>query len=240
MERVAYAATREMEEQLWWYAGMQRISERLLDRYVGHRALEILDAGCGTGGAAATWLGRRGRVVGTDLSNLALDYCRQRGLTRLMQASIAQLPFPDQQFDLVTSFDVLYHLWVDDGLALSEFARVLRPGGFVLVRVPANDWLRSEHDQATYTRHRYSRLELRGKLEQAGLRVCAASYANTLLFPVVLAKRLLLRGAPTDDFWLPPPAINATLGHILSLEAAFVARSALPVGLSVVALARKE
>lgn len=266
-----YLATRQMEDRLWWYRGMRRISERLLDRYVGTGPLDILDAGCGTGGAMV-WLSRRGRVVGVDLSELALAFCRERRLQRLARASITQLPFAPETFDLVACLDVLYHLWVEDRAALREFARVLRPGGFLLVRVAAIDWLRGEHDHAGFTRQRYSLGELRAKLEAAGLEVLAASYANALLFPVAAAKRALdglgggaarargrgreagaaetPRSAPpgqgdgrgltlAGDFWLPPAPLNAALERLLGLEAELVARSALPMGLSAVALARR-
>lgn len=251
MDKSMYLATRRMEDRLWWYAGMQRISERLLDRFVGQRQLDILDAGCGTGGALV-WLSSRGRAVGVDLSDLAVAFARQRGLRHLARASISCLPFPAQRFDLVTCFDVLYHMWVDDQAALDEFARVLRPGGFALVRVAANNWLRGKHDGAGYTRHRYGRGELRAKLEQAGLRILAASYANSLLFPAAMIRRLaegLMDGQGPDgdgrvhplssDFWLPPRPLNAALGRVLGAEAELVARSALPMGLSLVALAQK-
>jgi SAM-dependent methyltransferase len=244
-----YLATRQAEDRLWWYHGMWQISRCLLDRYIHRRDLDILDAGCGTGGTMVQ-LGAYGCVTGVDLSDLALELTRQRGRCRLARASITQLPFPDHSFDLVTSFDVLYHLWVDDQLALSELHRVLRPGGHALLRVAANDWLRGQHDRAGYTRQRYSRGELREKVERAGLREVVSSYANSLLFPLAAVKRLTDRfdghadlgeegDVSANDLAIPPGPLNFALEKVLSLEAELVARSALPIGLSIITLAQK-
>ena len=102
-----------------------------------------------------------------------------------------ELPFGDATFDLVTSFDVIYHLGVaDDVAALREMRRVLRPGGALFVRVPALERLQSHHDVAVHTRQRYTRAELRRKAEPAGLRVERASYANTVLLPLAAVARL--------------------------------------------------
>jgi SAM-dependent methyltransferase len=204
------------------------------------RPAEVLDAGCGSGGTTA-WLGRWGRVTGLDLSDDALRLARQRGLSRLVRASIEALPFPDRSFDLLTSFDVLYHLQVgDDRRALAEFSRVLRPGG-IAIRVAAHDWLRGAHDRAVHTRHRYHRAELVEKLRSAGLEVERVSYVNCLLFPLAPAKRLFERRDPagSTDLWQPPGPLNALLGRLLGLEGALVLRHGLPWGLSVMAVARK-
>jgi SAM-dependent methyltransferase len=243
MERDQYDLMFRQEGRHWWYLGMRRISEALLERHLAAASgpLEVLDAGCGSGGTTA-WLGRWGRVTGLDLSTDALGLARQRGLSRLVRGSIEALPFPDQSFDLLTSFDVLYHLRVgDDRRALAEFRRVLRPGGLALIRAAAHDWLRGAHDQAVHTRHRYHRAELIEKLRSAGLRVERVSYVNCLLFPLAPAKRLLERRDPAGctDLWQPPGPLNALLGQLLGFEGRLLLRHRLPWGLSVVAVARK-
>ena len=124
---------------------------------------------------------------------------------------------------MVTSFDVLYHLNVDDDrAALDEIHRVLRPGGIALIRLPAFDWIRGAHDEVVHTRHRYTRDELSGKLEDAGFRLEHATYANFLLFPMAPAKRYLERrqgSREATDLWRPPGPINRLLADLLSLEA---------------------
>jgi SAM-dependent methyltransferase len=243
MERDQYELMFRQEERHWWYLGMRRITEALLARYFRPSSArpEVLDAGCGSGGTTV-WLSRWGRVWGVDLAPEALRLARRRGLPRLLRASIEALPFPDSSFDLLTSFDVLYHLRVgDDQRALDEFQRVLRPGGLAIVRVPAYDWLRGAHDRAVHTRHRYSRDELAGKLRRAGFRIERISYANGLLFPLAPAKRLLedSRPAGCGDLWQPPEPFNRLLSALVSLEAGPIVRCGLPWGLSVIAAARK-
>ncbi len=247
MELDQYELMFQQEGTHWWYVGMRRIAERLLDRFPpAPRARggdwEILDAGCGTGGMTRS-LARRGRVTGIDLSTEALRLARRRSLNRLTRASIGALPFRSGEFDLVTSFDVLYHLDVQDDLAaLAELRRVLRPGGVLHLRLPAYDWIRGAHDAAVHTRHRYSKTEVVDKLRAVGLVVLHGTYANTLLFPLAPAKRLFERGngkGHVADLWRPPPVLNRALADLLGLEAPIVSSVGAPWGLSIHAVARR-
>src|SRR4051812_43029628 len=152
MEAEQYDLMFRQEDRHWWYLGMRRIAATLLERYFhpDNVAPNILDAGCGSGGTTS-WLGRWGRVYGIDLEPHALELAQQRGLRRLARASVQKIPFVDQSFDLITSFDVLYHLNVEDDMdALRELFRVTRPGGQLLIRVPAHNWLRGAHDRAVH------------------------------------------------------------------------------------------
>jgi SAM-dependent methyltransferase len=246
MEREQYAIMARREERHWWYAGMRRVALSVLERVLdGRRGLRILDAGCGTGGTTAE-LGRFGEVFGVDQAWEALEPARGRGLKHLARASIERLPFSDESFDAVTSFEVVYHLGVvDDRRALREARRVLKPGGLVMLRVPAHDWLRGEHDRLVHTRHRYSTGEVAAKLGAANFRVEQMSWANTLLFPPAAAKRLLERfpisgaSAEEPDLWQPPGPLNALLENTVALESALITRRVpLPFGLSILAVAR--
>jgi SAM-dependent methyltransferase len=149
----------------------------------------------------------------------------------------------------VTSFDVIYHLGVaDDVAALAEMRRVLRPGGSLFVRVPAIERLHSAHDVAVHTRQRYTTSELSEKAARAGLDVERASYANSVLLPLMAAARLARRGehgadddgaaAASDVRPLPAP-LNAVFGAVLGLEAAWLTRANLPIGLSAFVVARR-
>ncbi|NTU86169.1 MAG: class I SAM-dependent methyltransferase, partial [Chloroflexales bacterium] len=162
MEKSEYTTMAAVELRHWWYGGMRAISAALLDRpYGGRRDLRILDAGCGTGGDAL-YLGRYGQVVGLDYAGEAAALVGERLPGRFARGSVLELPFADDSFDLVTSFDVLYHQGVpDEAPALAEARRVLCPGGRLLVRLPAYEWLRSRHDRQVHTRRRYTAPEAR-------------------------------------------------------------------------------
>jgi SAM-dependent methyltransferase len=247
MEREQYAIMARREERHWWYAGMRRVALAVLAQALaGRPGLRILDAGCGTGGTTIE-LRRFGEIVGIDLAWEALEPARGRGLTGLARASIERLPFGAATFDAATSFEVVYHLGVaNDGAALKEIRRVLKPGGLFLLRVPAHDWLRGEHDRLVHTRHRYSRGEVLRKLSDAGFVVEQLSWANTLLFLPAVAKRLLERThghdsttAAEPDLWQPPGPINALLESAVAVEALAIPRGLpLPFGLSLLAVAR--
>lgn len=240
MKPAEYRRMFEAEEAQWWYAGQRAVADALLESALrpGER---LLDAGCGTGFNLVA-LGRRSRGVGIDISPEALALCRQRGV-RVARASLLALPFPDETFEALTSFDVLYHAWVsDDEAAVVEMARVLRPGGILLARVPALEALRGAHDVEVQTRHRYTRGELAALLEAGGLRVERATYCNSLLFPLLLARRTVDRALSrqgSDVGFLPAP-LEWVFSRALRLEAAAVrAGFSFPVGASVLALARK-
>jgi SAM-dependent methyltransferase len=246
VERAQYDLMFAQEERHWWYVGMRRISAALLDRH-GPRTgrngpPSILDAGCGSGGTTR-FLAERGAVTGVDLSSAALDFAKRRGLARLARASVDALPFCAGSFDVVTSFDVLYHLAVeDDRAALAELHRVLRVGGVLLIRLPAYDWIRGAHDEAVHTRHRYTRDELTAKLEDVGFRLEHATYANSILFPLAPIKRYVEHRNGTQeatDLWRPPAPVNRLLADLLSLEALPARGAGLPWGLSVFAVARR-
>lgn len=237
-----YGRMYALEETQWWYAGMRAITESIVRPHLAAGAGgRLLDAGCGTGNNLkhlAAWA----RPIGVDLSEEALRFCRTRGVT-VARGSLLALPFADASFDLVTSFDVIYHRWVtDDHVAVRELVRVLRPGGLLFVRVPALKMLWGAHDEAVHSRHRYTRGELVRLFEDCGLDVVRSTYCNSLLFPVLAARRTLDRllhrhGSDVEE--LPAPAERAFRG-LLAFEAWWVRRLSFPVGGSVVALGRKR
>ena len=166
---------------------------------------------------------------------------RSRGLTRLVRGSVSQLPFPDQRFDALTCFDVLYHRGVADVVdGLTEFRRVLRPGGVALIREPAFDWLRGSHDVGIHTERRLTAHQLAERMAAAGFEVESSGYANMTLFPLAVLKRTLegiLPWAPAD-LSVPPAPVNGAFERILKLEALVARWRSLPFGLSAVAVGR--
>jgi len=229
------------EERQWWYAGMRTISQAVLARELRHsQSLRALDAGCGTGGNLA-WLGQLGHAVGVDLSELALTLSRQRAVT-VVRGDVLRLPLRDNAFDLVTSFDVLYHRWIDDdGAAVRELVRVLRPGALLFVRVPALRWLWGAHDEEVLSRHRYTRAEVSRLLTSCGLVDVRSTFCNTLLFPIVALRRGLDRwlGRRGSDVEFLPAPFEWAFRKALEAEAWWLKRGVLPFGSSVLAWGRK-
>jgi ubiquinone/menaquinone biosynthesis C-methylase UbiE len=247
MERSEYTVMAAVEGRHWWYGGMRAIAAAMLDEVCGgRRDLRILDAGCGTGGNAL-FLRRYGRVVGIDLAAEALELGGERLPGALARGSVLEIPFASASFDLVTSFDVLYHRDVpDEDQALREMRRVLRPGGRLLIRLPAYEFLRSKHDRAVHTRRRYTAGQARALLSGRGFTIERSSYVNSLLFPLPLAQRLLERTLPAlersgSDLAIPAPLLNEALRWPLAAEAAWLARGrSFPVGLSIMCRARRS
>ena len=252
MQPADHAYLYELEESFWWFAGMREITAALLDPVTPvptDRA--ILDAGCGTGGMMS-WLARyagNGSVAGIDLSPAALGFCRLAGHRTVARASVTSLPFPDSTFDLVTSFDVLVQLAGigSDDLALGEIQRVLKPGGMIFVRVAAYEWMKSSHDTVLDTQHRYSLAEVIGKVRHAGFDVLRATHANSLLMPVAIIQRQVLKrvGLASGSDVKPLPAalrwLNPLLAAALRAEARWLTRpqASLNFGLSVICVAQK-
>jgi SAM-dependent methyltransferase len=247
MESKAYEELHRLEPTHWWYRGMRQITERLLQAPLEHQEkLRILDAGCGTGGNMLA-LAERGTAVGVDFSPLALEYASETHPGKVAQASVERLPFADNSFDLVTSFDVLYCYEVrDDVKALREFARVLCPGGHLFIRLPALPFLRGSHDIVVHGIRRYTASELHLKLLQAGLRPVRLTYLNCLLLPGIFLIRKMQNvcayfgAAPDSDVQETAPALNSLLTRILTLEAAWISHGHdFPAGVSVACIATK-
>ncbi len=253
MKKEDYVFLYELEEDLWWFAGMREITAALLDEACKPMTdRKILDAGCGTGGMIS-WLERyagKGKIFGIDTVKDALVFCRERHHELLAQASATHLPFPASAFDLVTSFDVLVQIPGEhsDIDAIREMYRVARPGGIVFVRVAAYKWMRSGHDEALGSQRRYTLSELSGKMKDVGFEILRATYANSFLLPVAAVRRLLLKRIGLSDKGSdvkPLPEnldwLNRALTSFLSKEAKILSRSKakLPVGLSAICVAKK-
>lgn len=234
-----------IEDTFWWFRGMRRIHARLVGP-VADPARRLLDSGCGTG-ANIVHLRELGfDAFGIDYSPDAMPWLRHRGISTVAQATATALPFPSESFDVVTSLDVVCQLPVSEvPRAFAEAWRVLKPGGYCLVRVPAFQWLWSPTDEAVLTVHRFTRGELQSLAKAAGFEVLVASYANTFLFPVAVGWRLLKRAGiqgGTDVRPLPPGLgwLNPLFARILGLEATWLGRGrSFPFGLSVIVWARK-
>ena len=247
MEREAYEELYRLEPGHWWYQGMREITSSLLNTVLaGQTDLRILDAGCGVGGNL-TALASYGPTIGLDYSPLAVTYANETHSGRLARATVERLPFAGNSFDLVTCFDVLYCREVrDDASALREFVRVVRPGKYVLVRVPALSFLRGPHDVVVHGLRRYTASKLQQMVIRVGLLPVQITYANGLLMPLIFVIRqfqnlgLHFGSVPRSDVKPMPRIINSFLAEVLKLEARWIGTGKhFPAGVSVMCLAMK-
>ena len=235
------AATARAERVHFWFRGFRRFVEPLIARAVPAGRAEILDCGCGTG-HNLHMLRRYGRAYGIDLTWGGLQYARGQGERQVARASVAQLPFADARFDLVTSFDVIYSL--EDAVeraAIGEMFRVLKPGGTLILNVAALAALRGNHSVLSGEVRRYDKADLRRRLEAAGFRVTHSTYTNFSILPLVAATRLLQRWRghveSQEEITVPAAPVNALLSGLLAIEAAALRRIRMPIGSSLLAVA---
>ena len=244
MQQHTYSIMYEVEGKHWWFFGRRKIIEGFVEkicRDIGKRKPRILDVGCGTG-ANLQMLSQFGAAEGVDVSSEALEFCRARGLANVKQGAAETLPHGDASFDLVTGLDVVEHL-DDDVAGLREMRRVLRPGGRALLFVPAFMFLWGVQDDISHHRRRYDLRELKQKVNEAGLSVERATYANITFFWPILLGRLLMRLTrirPSSENNITVGALNGLLGRILGAEGWWLQRMNFPFGVSIVCVARRD
>lgn len=245
MERML-AATAAAEDRHFWFHGLRRNARLMLEQARVRPGLSLIfDCGAGTG-RNLDWLSDYGPAFGVDLTPMAVRYGHQRG-RRLAVGSVTDLPFPTGVADLATSFDVLYCM-DDEGEArtLKEMWRVLKPGGVALINSAALNFLRGSHSTLSFERRRYTPARMRKALEAAGFEVERVTFTNCVLFPPVFAVRGFqqLTGRakqPSDsDLDVPAAPINALFDLALRVEHRFLAMTNMPIGTSVMAVARKK
>ena len=235
MDTALYDRFFDTEDRHWWFVGRRRLVTGLLERAgAGGR---ILDLGCGTGGVLQH-LGPFGDAIGLDPAVEAAQYCRRRDVPMVVGSGL-ELPFADASFDAVLALDVIEHVR-DDVALLQEAQRVLRPGGVLLVTVPAMPWLWSAHDDVNHHYRRYTLGTLRRSFQASGFRPEKVSYYNAVLLPLAITRKFINRFGGSDEHHLEdlPGPLNATLRAVLGLEGVVIRRRNLPLGASLVAAAR--
>lgn len=241
MDAAVFQRMAELDASHWWFVARRRILEQLIRREVRPpRGARILEVGCGTG-HNLEMLGRFGSVEATELDQAAREVASRRLGRPVAEAALPDLAmYPQDHFDLVALLDVLEHV-PDDIAALKEIRSRLKPAGQLLVTVPGNPWMWSEHDVAHHHHRRYRRRELRQAAEGAGFEVSLLTPFNTLLFPAIAAARLAGRalGRETADDAMPPAPVNSILRSVFGLEAALIGRIPFPFGVSLVAILRR-
>jgi ubiquinone/menaquinone biosynthesis C-methylase UbiE len=236
-----YTNLARVESTHWYYAGKRELVRRWIVRSLGKtRRLRVLDCGAGTGCFAAE-MSAAHEVHVLDDHEDSLRILREKFPAAQVHALGSEgMPFQAGQFDLVTMLDVLEHIR-EDGAALKEVARVVKPGGYVVVTVPASMALWSDWDVALHHYRRYDRPSLRQLFEQCGeLEICHLNYTNTLVFPLVWLVRKLrfLSTQKRGEDYLPPGWINSCLRRLFVWTG--LIRFPMPWGVSLLLVARKR
>jgi SAM-dependent methyltransferase len=238
MDTQVYRRMAELDAVHWWFVARRKILASLIARRIRPPAgARILEVGCGTGHNLAM-LSRFGHVEATELEPEARQLAAERLGRPVLEAALPDLSmFPADDFDLVALLDVLEHV-EDDAASLAAIRGRLKPGGKLLVTVPANRWMWTAHDAAHHHHRRYEKRELAEVVTGAGFDIDLLSFMNSLLFPPIAAARLAgkMLGRDSADDAIPPAPVNAMLRGVFGLESGLIGRVPLPFGVSLVAI----
>lgn len=243
MERSEYERLASAEDRMWWFRGLHANLAGVFaeDLPTGR----VLDAGCGTGGLMVRLAARLpdAAIIGLDLDTGAAAVARGKSGRPVCVGSVDRLPLAASSLDAILSADVLCHKGIDEAAALRDFRRCLKPGGRLVLNLPAYRWLYSQHDVAVDNARRYARAEVAHLLAAAGFARIRTRYWNTFLFPLmVLRRKLWWRGAVgvASDVALLPAPVERAFGAVMALESRLVgAGFPLPFGGSILAIAVK-
>ena len=242
MEVTAYERLAAADSSMWWFKALHGLVLDQIGRLNLAAGASVLDAGCGTGGMlmSLTRLYPALLLSGIDINPTAVRTAETRSGRPVKVGSIESMPWDDASFDAIVSLDVLCHAGVLTESSIAEFARCLKPGGHLVLSLPAYQWMFSGHDVAVANVRRFTRGGLRPILAAAGFAVEADGYWNSLLFPLMLAHRFLSRSSSESDVRPFPAWQERLFNTVLEIEAA-MRRSglALPFGGSIWVPARR-
>jgi len=243
METAHELNTHQVEDDHWWYRGRRRVLDRVIGSLDLPPGAQILDAGCGSGRNMLE-LARLGEVTGIELSPASVAVARARDVGEVIEGSVEELPFEDDSFDFAVCLDVIEHL-DRDRQTLRELRRVIRPGGRLLITVPAYPSLWSSHDVVNHHRRRYTRASLLAAASESGWEATRTTHFNALLLPAAMAYRWWERlshqplGERSSDLERTPPWLNRILRFPLQAEGALIAHGGrIPFGLSLLVVLR--
>ncbi len=235
MEPAEYTHMDAAEHTMWWYRALHA---RLCDALAPVTG-RVLDAGCGTGGFLAVLGAARPDLsrFGCEWDPAAARRAAEKSAAPVARGSVNALPFAAASLDAMVSADVLCHEAVEPAAALAEAARVLKPGGRLVINMPAYMWLHAAHDIRVRNARRSTAGEVRRWLVAAGFEPVKIGYWNGLLLPLMVAQRKIMarrRHAPSDVVAFSP-RLDHTLHAITEMERGWN----LPAGGSVLAIAAR-
>jgi SAM-dependent methyltransferase len=232
----------EIQKKHWWFTSKKEIILDTIARYTNLKPESaILDIGCGSG-LMLNALEEIGNTSGMDMSDDAIQFSQEIFKGSIKKGFLPNnVPYPENQFDLITALDVIEHI-DDDVQSLRTIRSLLTQNGTAIITVPAYMFLWSHFDELNEHKRRYTLPELKDKLELADLRIEKISYYNTLLFPIAyLVRKLnnLLGRDGASDIDMPGKSVNTILTKIFSSEKSLLRFCNLPFGVSILAVVKK-
>jgi SAM-dependent methyltransferase len=230
----------DAESKHWWFCSRRIIISSIIKGLNPPANIKILEVGCGTGGNLEM-LARFGQVSAFEMDANARDLALKKtnGLYEIKAGFCPDnIPFGNQRFDLICMFDVLEHI-EQDAETLVAIKKLLAKNGRILISVPSYQWMYGPHDEFLHHKRRYSAVQLRNKVEAAGLRAVRISYFNAILFPVACLARFkdkLLGKISSSNTSVPKKPINKILQVLFSAEKFLLKRINFPFGLSILCI----
>ena len=243
MKDSTYQTMRELEDSHWWFVARRSIIEAVIRRQGVSRPARLLEVGCGTGGNIAM-LSKFGDLTGVEHDAGAAIRARERAQVPILEGSLPDaLPTFEKPFDWILALDVIEHV-EEDAASVKSMAAHLKPGGRLLLTVPAFNFLWSQHDVENHHFRRYRKRDMRRLAHETGLRLNYLSYFNFWLFPAVALIRLVRKLLPYEETWQdmrkPAPWANGLLERVFLSERRLMRWFALPFGISLMAVFTKD
>lgn len=243
MDRDAYAKMADVEGTHWWFVARRKIVKKVIESLHLPPSAKILEVGCGTGGNLDL-LSCFGEVTAVEVDDGAIALAKERCIGRVVTGCLPdEVDLGDEEFDLIVLLDVLEHINDDVG-SLVALRKKLKKEGRILITVPAFSFLWGEHDEFHHHVRRYRAGEIVSKLLDCGYELKYTSYYNTLLFPAVVAVRvvnkILGRRHVVDDLKVPRFFLNQLVEKIFSSERFLLPEIKLPFGVSIISIAENK